>query len=53
MCDFTKKFSMGFEVTFWRTTYEEERAGLIPANQLGPTETGNSVVLDWMCKYAF
>ncbi len=53
MYDITKKFTMGFEVTYWKTSYMELRAGLVPPSQLGPTEQANSVVFDWMCKYAF
>ena len=53
MYDITKKFTMGFEVTYWKTSYMEQRAGLVPPSQLGPTEQANSVVFDWMCKYAF
>ena len=53
MYDITKKFTMGFEVSHWTTSYLERRAGQIPPEQLSPTEQGNSWVFDWMCKYAF
>jgi hypothetical protein len=46
MYDITKKFTMGFEVTNWKTFYI---ANGVP----GPTEPANSWVFDWMCKYAF
>ncbi|MHB8971538.1 MAG: hypothetical protein ACYC3X_04585 [Pirellulaceae bacterium] len=48
MYDITKKFSTGFEVSYWKTSYVDRRP--IP---LGPLEQGNSVTLDWMFKYGF
>ncbi|MHB8866322.1 MAG: hypothetical protein ACYC6N_28380 [Pirellulaceae bacterium] len=53
MYDFTQKFSTGFEVSYWKTSYMDSRAGQIPPEQLGPTEQANSVTLDWMFKYGF
>jgi hypothetical protein len=53
MYDITKKFSTGFEVSYWQTSYMDRRVGQIPPAQLGPTEQANSVVFDWMVKYGF
>ena len=53
MYDITKKFTTGLELAYWKTSYVDQRAGLVPAGQLGPTEQGNSVIVNWMCKYAF
>lgn len=53
MYDITKKFTTGFEVSFWKTSHMDARAGLIPPEQLGPTEQANAVVFDWMFKYGF
>ena len=43
----------GIEVTYWKTRYQERRAGLIPPDQLSPSQPGKSVVIDWMVKYSF
>jgi hypothetical protein len=51
--DITLRWTTGLEVSCWRTEYRESRVGLIPADQLGPTEPGKSVTLDWMMKYEF
>lgn len=51
--ELTKKFSMGLEVTHWKTSYIEQRTGQIPDSQLGPTEQANAWVFEWMCQYAF
>ena len=53
MYDFTKKFTMGFEVTYWRTTVSRRTRGPDPAEPIGADAEGNSWVFDWMCKYAF
>lgn len=53
MHDITKKFMTGLEVSYWKTSYMDARAGQIPPEQLGPTEQANSVVFDWMFKYGF
>jgi hypothetical protein len=50
MYDITKKFSTGFEVSYWKTSYMDRGGALILP---GPTEQGNSVTLDWMFKYGF
>jgi hypothetical protein len=47
MYDITKKFTMGLEVTNWRTFYVADQA------QVGPVTPGDSWVFEWMCKYAF
>ena len=51
--DINDQLSTGLEVTYWKTLYHDERAGLIPADELMPTEPGKSVTIDWMVKYAF
>jgi len=51
--DVTPKLLTGFEVTSWKTLYHETRVGQIPANQLSASAPGESVVLQWMVKYAF
>ncbi|OHB80322.1 MAG: hypothetical protein A2W31_05440 [Planctomycetes bacterium RBG_16_64_10] len=53
MFDITAKLTTGFEVSVWKTLYHEERVGQIPDNQLEPADAGESVVFDWMFKYAF
>lgn len=51
--DVTDKLVTGFEVAFWETSYHELRTGLIPADQLTPSEPGEAVVFQWMIKYGF
>lgn len=51
--DVTPKLTTGFEVAYWKTLYQEKRAGMIADNLLGPTEPGKSVVLEWMVQYGF
>ncbi len=53
MYDITKKFTTGFEVSYWKTSYMDSRVGQVPPEQLGPTDQANSVVFDWMFKYGF
>ncbi|MDY0166239.1 MAG: hypothetical protein RBS80_06820 [Thermoguttaceae bacterium] len=48
--DVTKSLVTGFEVTSWRTLYQDLR----PAPDFtGPTAPGESVVFQWMVKYGF
>lgn len=49
----TRRLTVGFEVTYWRTDYFETRFGQIPDDQLTSTEPGKSVTFDWMFKYEF
>ncbi len=49
----TQQLTTGLEVTYWRTDYRETRAGQIPDDQLGPTQPGEAVTIDWMVKYEF
>ncbi len=51
--DLSEHLTTGIEVTSWKTLYLETRQGQIPAQDLGPTEPGESVTIDWMVKYAF
>ncbi len=51
--DITQRFTTGLEVTYWKTLYYETRTGLIPADQLAPTQPGEAVTIDWMVKYEF
>ncbi len=51
--DVTERLITGIEVTYWRTQYRETRAGLIPADQLTPSDPGQAVTIDWMIKYEF
>ena len=51
--DVTKNLLTGFEVTSWKTLYQEERAGLVPPADLTTPTPGESVVLQWMVKYGF
>lgn len=53
LVNLTDTLSSGIEVTYWKTLYQELRAGAIPDDELGPTAPGKSVVVDWMIKYAF
>jgi len=46
--DITKSLVTGFEITFWRTLYQDVRP-----EPSGPTEPGESVVFQWMMKYGF
>lgn len=46
--DVTKALVTGFEVTSWRTLYQDLRP-----EPSGPTEPGESVVFQWMVKYGF
>lgn len=47
----TDGFSTGWEVAWWRTLYQERRAGLIPPEQLESTAPGEAVTLEWMVRY--
>ncbi len=49
----TDALSTGLEVTYWRTSYQDTRIGLIPDDDLGPITPGKAVVIDWMFKYDF
>ena len=49
----TSQLTTGLEVTYWKTDYLETRGGLIPADQLAPSQSGEAVTIDWMVKYAF
>lgn len=51
--DVTDRFTTGIGVTSWKTLYHETRVGLIPPNELMPSQPGESVTLDWMIKYSF
>jgi len=46
--DVTRSLLTGFEVTSWRTLYQDRRD-----EPEGPTESGESVVLQWMVRYGF
>ncbi|MBD3676414.1 MAG: hypothetical protein HUJ26_23125 [Planctomycetaceae bacterium] len=47
------RLSTGWEVTWWKTLYHDERAGLIPAADLTPRTPGEAVTLEWMVRYNF
>jgi hypothetical protein len=49
----SNNLTTGIEVTYWKTRYQERRVGLIPPDQLTPSQSGESVVIDWMVKYSF
>lgn len=49
----TKELRTGFEVTWWKTLYQEQRVGLIPPELETPTEPGNAITLEWMVRYDF
>jgi hypothetical protein len=49
----SEPLQMGFEVGRWTTHYREQRAGLIPDEQLTPQGASNAVTLQWMFKYGF
>ncbi len=49
----SKALSTGLEVTYWKTLYQDQRAGLIPPDQLRPSAPGKSVTVDWMVRYDF
>lgn len=51
--DVTHGLTTGLEVSFWKTLYQETRAGQVPAAQLTPSEPGEAVTIDWMVKYSF
>ncbi len=51
--DITDHWVTGFEVTDWKTLYQEKRTGLIPPNELLPSTPGRAVVLEWLVKYDF
>ncbi len=53
MLAITDALTTGLEATYWKTGYQDRRAGLIPADQLGPTAPGKALVIDWMVKYDF
>ncbi len=48
-----KAIQTGLQVSVWKTLYHEERVGQIPPELLTPDAPGNSVVFEWMFKYAF
>jgi hypothetical protein len=49
----SERLMTGFEVTHWKTLYHEQRVGLIPADQLMPTERGEAVTFNWTVRYTF
>jgi len=51
--DVTDQLLTGFEVAWWKTLYMDSRQGQIPDADVGPTEPGESVVLEWMVRYGF
>lgn len=51
--DLTPKLTMGFELSFWKTLYQETRVGQIPDALLTPSEPGDSLVYQWMVQYSF
>jgi hypothetical protein len=51
--DITDRLTTGVEVAYWKTLYQEVRAGQIPDEDLAPSEPGRAVVIDWMMKYGF
>jgi len=46
--DVTDKLLTGFEVSSWRTLYQDNSG-----QNLGPTEPGEAVVFEWMVRYGF
>jgi hypothetical protein len=51
--DVADNLTTGIEVTYWKTLYHDRRSGLVPPDQLSPSEPGESMVVDWMVKYSF
>jgi hypothetical protein len=49
----TEALSTGIEATYWRTIYQDKRAGQIDPALLLETEPGESVTIDWMVRYDF
>lgn len=45
--------STGLEVGWWRTLYQDHRAGLIDPSLLAATAPGEAVTLEWMVRYDF
>jgi hypothetical protein len=51
--DVTDRLVCGVEVAHRTTLYHDSRAGMIPPNELAPSEPGRALILDWMVKYGF
>lgn len=49
----TDALTTGVECTFWRTLYQDQRAGQVAPSELIETEPGESVTIDWMVRYDF
>jgi len=49
----TEELSTGWEIAYWRTLYQERRAGQIPPTLLTPSTPGDAVTLEWMVRYDF
>ena len=49
----TEQLTTAIEVTHWKTLYRETRSGLIPPDQLTPSQPGESVTIDFMVKFEF
>jgi len=51
--EITRTLSTGFEVSHWKTLYQDTRKGQISDALLQPSAPGKSVTIDWMVKYEF
>lgn len=51
--ELTEELSTGFEVSLWKTDYQDRREGIIEDDLLSPQEAGEAVTIDWMLKYDF
>ena len=49
----TDSLSTGLELSWWRTLYQESRAGRIPAALQAPSAPGEAVTVEWMVRYDF
>ena len=49
----TTNLSTGWEVAYWRTLYQDTRAGQVPDFLLMPRSPGEAVTLEWMVRYDF
>jgi len=49
----SERLSTGIELAWWRTTFQDQRVGLIPPSELFPTEPGNAITFEWMMRYNF
>lgn len=45
--------STGWEVSWWKTLYQERREGLISPAELTPSEPGTAFTIEWMVRYNF